>query len=295
MISIVTTTRNSHQLNSWVTYHIKLGVDKIFIFVDDPNDKTTINVCRSFPNHVVFFVCTPSFIEQQRKVTNSSYFTSYSTETMSRQIINVEYILHYKDYYNITWLFHIDTDEVIHLKNRDKYVKNSLDYLESQEEYNIKLVNYELVPEHESYGNCFLEGTYFKTDGYRYIAYANGKSCVHVQRLSKCAPIGVHDFSTDQTQYTSPDIVVLHFVSCNFSQFLQKYYDLGNFGDKWWSNIPISISFHTQARDKVVKCSKSKEECRDEALQFYRQIRLLNNDTSDKIVKIDTVRQMLMD
>jgi hypothetical protein len=219
---------------------------------------------------------------------------------MSRQIINVMYIMKYINEYNISWLFHIDTDEILHLKNSDKKdsncknIKIPLYKLEKNNYYNIKIPNYELVPEHENYTNCFLEGIYFKTNEYRYIAYANGKSCVNVKKLKSCVPNGVHDFNTNQNQHTTSDIVVLHFVSCNFSQFLQKYYDLGNFGDKWWNDIPISISFHTQSRDKIVKCEKSKEECEKDALTFYKKTRLLTNDRT-KIIKIENIRDILND
>lgn len=294
MISIVTTTRNSHQLYSWVLYHVRLGVDLLFVFIDDPSDTKSIDTCKMFPKNVVFFVCNDLFVTHQRNIVNSEYFNSYKQEVMSRQIINVLYILEHKREYNISWLINIDTDEVLHLKNGSRDLKGAFNILEENETYNIKLVNYELIPEHDSYNNCFLEGVYFKTDGYRYIAYANGKSCANVKKLNKCKLNGVHDFDTEQQQYTSPNIVILHFVSCNFSQFLQKYYDLGNFSDSWWSSIPISISFHTQARDKIVKCTKSEEECKRETRHFY-DTHLLNNDKSDKILKIDSVRRLLME
>ncbi len=305
-VCVVSTIKNPHQLETWIQYHLNLGVDYIYLFFDTkniPND--SINICNKFKTNVIPFICNPQFINIQKNILlnnpitsslASSFFKSYNNEVMSRQIINVLYanILMIKN--NIDWLIHIDADELLYSKS-NKNIKESLNVMTNKGYNYLKFVNYELTPEHENYENCFLEGNFFKKpNGYKFIAYANGKSGINIKNLGLICPNGVHEFKTKEKQYTCDDIILLHFVSCNFNEFLLKYKTLGNFNDFWWTNIPINISFHKNARDQIIKCNKSKKECEDQALNFYKTNNILDRKNlinNDNITQITNIKKIL--
>lgn len=47
---------------------------------------------------------------------------------------------------------------------------------------------------------------------------------------------------------------ILHYPSCNFDEYLNKYKILGRFSDKWWDSIEIPFKFHKESRDAINNC-----------------------------------------
>jgi len=68
--------------------------------------------------------------------------------------------------------------------------------------------------------------------------------------------MGVHRFrsrSRGIRRVWSKRSFILHYPSCGFERFLNKYKMLGNFEDRWFEQIAIrnQMSFHAAARDLV--------------------------------------------
>jgi hypothetical protein len=72
-------------------------------------------------------------------------------------------------------------------------------------------------------------------------------------------------------------IRVLHFVSCNLTEYLKKYQQYGNFKDDKWE----WAQFHLKSRDNLTKCS-SEEDCKQKAREMFAD-RLVKPDENDLI------------
>jgi hypothetical protein len=288
--AIVSTVKYPHNFKTWLDYYFKIGIERIYIFIDDENDLETIKICKSYSN-VTYFINNFKLLDYQKKLFSSTHFSTLD-EVMSRQIIACQTAIILARKESIEWLIHVDADELILIKNNLdlKDILNS--YYKKGEKY-IKMVNYEIAPEHSNYGNCFLEGTKFKTKS-GFVGYANGKSMVYIGDNSIIKVDGVHTFITPWKHITSKDFIVLHYISCNFEEFIKKYRILGSFGDSWWNNVPISITFHKNSRDVVSGCKKSKEECENEALKFYEKNHVYGSQNSGDVIFINDVKNTLL-
>ncbi len=292
MSAICTTVKYPHQFTVWIKYHLNIGIDKIYVFIDDPKDQNTIEICHQFYPRVTTIICDSLLIGKQKDLfPNNQHFQTYK-EVMSRQILNAKYAILLAQQENINWIFHIDADELLFVKD-DQSLSSVLSNMFSYKNLYLRLQNYEIAPEHDHYQNCFTEGVYFKTDGFNYVAYVNGKSGVFIGNGYNIDVDGVHTFKTPWSHTLCSDIVVLHYVSCNFEEFFKKYKVLGSFGDNWFGSVPISITFHKNSRDVVAKCNKSKEECERDAMIFFNNNHVYNPSTTPQLIKIDKVRTIL--
>jgi hypothetical protein len=271
--AIATTVRNPHQINDWIEYHLKIGFNKLYIVLDDENENIEYK-----DDRVVIFKNNKEWRDSfKSEGMLGTFIGNYNEEVMSRQILNFAAVQDYAKKDGINWLLHIDGDEIFYPEGK------SLSELFNNKYAVIKFDNYEMVPDHDSYQNCFREGNKFKTNGAKYIAYSNGKS---VLNLTSGAMIsGVHGF-VGGSLFDSPDGKILHYPSCNFSEYLLKYKMLGKFGDKWWGRVEIPIKFHLESRDIINSCKTSEKDCTDKIREFYNKKNIFNNTIEEKDYKI---------
>ncbi|MGL5874895.1 MAG: glycosyltransferase family 2 protein [Xenococcaceae cyanobacterium] len=167
-VAIVTTLKSSLQNTlAFVNYHLNIGVNHIYLFFDDPND-----VCIEALGNYQKVTCIRCDSKHWEKLTSQSELT-----LIERQLLNADCALELarRDRYN--WLVHIDSDEIIH-------VKEPLDRLLSKVSKNIDVLvihNLETVPERDKYNSAFEEITLFKNQDLlwqKYLAYFLGCSRV---------------------------------------------------------------------------------------------------------------------
>lgn len=294
-ITIVTTVKYPHQFLSWILYHSKIGIQRVYVFIDDEKDTQTLQLCQQYPSFVIPIVNTSQLKTLYLNIfAGSQYLETFNKEVMSRQILNAEYAISLAKEEGLQWLIHIDADELIYVRNNQP-LGNILQSSKNEGKYYLKFINYEVAPNTENYQNCFVEGTHFKTNGFRYIAYANGKAGIYIGENISIGVNGVHTFRTNWKHETSGEIVVLHYPSCNFEEFLKKYVILGSFPDQWFGTIPISIQFHKDARDVISGCTDSTEVCEQNARNLYRQNHVYSPAElqNENITYIDSVRKIL--
>ncbi len=268
-IGIVTTVKKPHFINDFIKYHIKIGFAKIYIVLDDPNEILLIEEFKDKDEKIKIFKNDDDWkLSLEQFDYYKTHLNNYDNEVMSRQILNFVNVREYAKSDNIDWLLHIDCDELFYPQNYTliELFNNNYDI--------ISFRNYEMLPENDSYSNCFREGKLFKTNTKKFIAYVNGKSALKVNSLANIT--GVHGF-TGGVEYNSPNGKILHYPSCNFDEYLTKYKILGNFNDKWWGKVAIPIKFHTESRDLINSCEETEEECINKIRKYYNDKHILNN------------------
>tara|TARA_Y100000991_G_C21970801_1_gene349344 strand:- start:71 stop:1072 length:1002 start_codon:yes stop_codon:yes gene_type:complete len=296
-IGLVTTTKSAHNLNDWINYHLDFGIKKIYLIFDDENENTSRY--KWYDSRLSVIKNDNEWKEKLKACSQYNNFKdSYNTEVMTRQILNAEYVLKIAKVENIDWLIHIDVDEILYSKNHSN-ICSLFNNLNTSTNI-IKIHNYEVAPTNDNTGNCFRSQYYFKTKkaGSMFNAYFNGKGGCKVN--SDAYPHGVHDFKSKteiKEIIDENDLVILHYVNCNFNEWVRKYKILGRFSDKWWGRKKIPLQFHTKSRDII----------NDNSIKFWentcRQLynkdvvlseSLLDNLVKDnKIIKIEDVNKRL--
>ena len=285
-VAIVTTVKKPHQFHDWIKYHLNIGFAKLFIILDDENEDI------EYPdNRVVFIKNDNNWRNKLSKLNMKMFFDQYDKEVMSRQILNVAYItnlLKNNPNNNIKWLLHIDADELFYPD------MNDLDSIFDNDYDSIHFENLEMMPMKDNYENCFREGTHFKMNKMLYVAYTNGKSALNIN--SNAIISGVHGFVGGST-YNSQIGKILHYPSCNFEEYVNKYKILGKFSDKWWDQIDIPIVFHTESRDIIGSCTDDDNQnnaCMKKVQKYYNKKNVYNdNINSDDLIIIDYVNEVL--
>lgn len=239
----------------WCEYHLRV-VDYIFVWLDNPAD---------FERAFTF--------EQERVIVQKGAQNgcqSPLTALLRRQENNVNAALSLCRSFNVDWLFHIDSDELIYLDKKDDSSRWS--ELADPSVGHVKLLNHEVCPVWET-TNHFVDCQHFKLNGQlKFNFYSNGKAAV------RCAPrvraAGVHAFAEYQgCNIQSVSFVVLHYACASFDLWKQKYALLGDFPSFWYDNpsLPITLTFHLESRDVYQRCAKRGEWSEAHEL-FRRQI-----------------------
>merc|ERR1712224_926502 len=98
--------------------------------------------------------------------------------------------------------------------------------------------------------NCFAETNEVNTNPYAFVSYANGKSAVRVgQADDDLVPAGPHQWKSstnlhvnsvhlDRQPFGAP-LFVVHFESCPFTRWEDKFWELGNTSPDKISGIPF--------------------------------------------------------
>jgi hypothetical protein len=285
-IGIGTTVKNPHQLNDWIKYHLSINFDKLYIVFDDETENYNFNPEYINNNKVKIFKNNDNWKNELVLLPDMAQFIEDKKEVMSRQIANFTNVRNYAKKDGIDWLLHIDADELFYPED-----KNLVDIFDNLYD-TIHFKNYEMIPIRDDYKNCFRDGINFKINSTIYNAYANGKSSVKVCSNAKIA--GVHNFA-GSLKLTSNVGKILHYPSCNFNEYINKYKILGKFGDKWWDAVPIPFKFHTQSRDIITSCNNNEDNCISKVREYYNKSNVLNNTyNKEDIDVINFVRNQLI-
>ena len=265
-VCIITTVRDPGVcLESFICYHLALGIAHIYIFFDDPEDPA-IQVALQFSD--VTAIPNDEALQVQQALGNVLYpkygpHTGY--EVMARQILNVETAIQLALDQGMDWILHIDGDELFYPGQM-----MALDWFDqvSDDIFQVTFLNHEAAPEVFEVEDYFRDVTLFKknpaalepglcTEFQRvsgksqyFLAYQNGKSAARIHPT--LLPNSVHSFDIPEchTLVTSfPSI--LHYLNCGFQNYYKKYAQLGNFPDYWWrsKSNPIRVPFHLASRD----------------------------------------------
>jgi glycosyl transferase family 2 len=287
-VAIVSTVRNpGPSIRSFVRYHLASGVERIFLFFDDPadpwveqlpdDDRVSILLCDE-----ELRACWADWPEMRRFV---------DTEVMARQSLNAELALQLARSDGFDWLLHLDADELLDVG--DAPIGEHLARFAAAGVEQVTFSNCEVVPETDEVEDLFAEMTLFKRNrrmlpdgvlgpGHRalmaripqlpaelFFYYNNGKSAVRV--APGVRPAGPHHFAladgSNRAEITNTPRI-LHYMNAGFENFWRRYQTWGRFPDTWFGQVPIRDligDFHLAARDIVAIGDRTA------ARQFYRE------------------------
>ncbi|MFG6106876.1 glycosyltransferase family 2 protein [Leptothoe sp. EHU-05/26/07-4] len=230
-VAIISTVKGTlEELILFINYHLNIGIDKIILFFDDPNDNCIDHIHSTYKNvHAV--TCTDEYWLKK-----SSHRPELHTE---RQVINANEGITIAKELGCKWIIHIDRDELIYSS------KNFKSVLDNSESDVIRLSIREAIPEIENYKNIF-EPRIFKVPnpsprkvkiakvfGCKSVFYGNNyfkghtRSKVAIKMTSKIQKIAIHqplEYDKENTRFTdTQEIKLLHFDSIGFHDWYQKF------------------------------------------------------------------------
>jgi hypothetical protein len=237
----------------WLAYHLR-RVDLVIIFLDDPSERPRIeSLVHGKP--VVLFdgsMASPDMSPASRLIV--------------RQDINNDAAIAYALANNITWLLHIDIDELF-------YEDGDSSWKTMENVGVISFVNHEAVPLSYPALNWFEECTLFKINGgnIHFMAYVNGKSAVRVtQGVQSSGPHNFWGYQGEYVNVTRP--MILHYPTPSFESWVAKYKFYGEFSDYWFDDPdqPNTVSFMLESRDQLRAALASGNW--EEARNFYNSM-----------------------
>jgi len=225
-VAIVSTVKTDYAiLNKFLNYHLNVGIDKIFLYFDDPND-TSIELIEH--QNVEVIRCDEHYWSKYHERPN---------EVEKRQVINATACAHNAYEQGFEWLIHIDVDELLFPHNN---IKNVLKNITSDA---VRFNLLEAVSSKVNYQHIFQANIFRSLSDISLIKKAQRLNCHHafIQNfyfrghvLSKLALrlspeikiFGIHHAELKQKEITvvATDLIsLLHFDCVGFDDWYSKW------------------------------------------------------------------------
>lgn len=229
-VAVAVLMRKPVDIFLWLKLHRNMGISHFFLRIEDTPGLED-------------FLITQKDITFEMKT--SSKGNNYET-LQQRQIDFVNQSIKQSKKMGISWLFHIDADEVL---------EGSLHFLDTLDEKykSVKIENAEAIYQ-EGEETCFSAKKFLKCseNGASCRSYVNGKGGGRV--MEGVALAGPHNFSYqgkigDEATYKVPfdQLHILHFDSCTFGSWNEKFQHLS----KDAKNIPFT--YYNDSVDAAMK------------------------------------------
>lgn len=283
-VGIVITVKDPGiEFDSWICYHLSIGFDKIYIFFDDPNDHY-INMVKRYSNYSVQVIPRSDRLLNRWKKTKvwENFRWWIDVEVMARQCLNAEIGLELALKDGISWLLHIDADELFYAPDYNN-IHEHFEQLHRQNFDQAVYLNYEGVPEQLESENFFKTITLFKQntitivsqtsyDKYNewwdhkatyFTGYWTGKAAIRVSK--DVYPLEVTRFyKKDEKRANFDGPIILHYINPTYSHTKKKYQTLGKFED---------MAFNQKYVDRSQLSATADLPQEGQALQSHRQLR----------------------
>ncbi|XP_050228667.1 glycosyltransferase-like At2g41451 [Mercurialis annua] len=244
------TSAGLEQTLPWIFYHKVIGVSTFFLFVEGKAATPEISrVLLTIPGVKVIYR-TRELEEQQARsrIWNETWLASFfykpcNYELFVKQSLNMEMAIVMAREAGMDWIFHLDTDELIHPAGAREY---SLRQLLLDVPGNVDMVifpNYESSVERDDIKEPFSEVSMFKNNfdhlpkdvyfgNYReatrgnpnyFLTYGNGKSAARIQ--DHLRPNGAHrwhNYMKTPNEIKLDEAAVLHYTYTKFSDLTSR-------------------------------------------------------------------------
>jgi len=274
-VAIVSTQRASMERTlQFVAYHLRLGVDHIFLFLDDPNDLAAERLRNQSKT-----TCIPCDSQHWREVAGDR-----PVMVQHRQVANANHFLQ-SQRGEFTWMIHLDSDELLCCPGG---LQRTLE-CEGVNVQHLKMRPWEAVPESQDCRDAFREVHLFKVPRCRryrlawrlaarrgffqgeYLrGYFTGKPAIRLD--GSVRTMNIHrpknDDGTDIASTVSKGISVLHYDAASFDEWQTKWATkIERFDQSRWSPNRRSQSEYFAELMRRGDMSKLRE--------FYNQLYLL--------------------
>lgn len=304
-------------IQSFVKYHLHIGFDRIYLFFDDPNDKS-IDLVRSFREVTIIRhdASLRALWEQTELFKQKKYLAFLDKEVMTRQMLNAAVARDMAIQDCIDWLVHIDIDELFFSPRQSvgDHFKKLTRYGVATKQYPV----YEAIPPRLHVNDFFREATIFRknSDDYSHFKrhlrqrpllyfkfYDTGKASARVNQIESTMIHKVvlrHKHKSlfaiifDLLQFVRQFLlkfsssapvsfpIILHYPICGYDHFRAKYSILGKFEDKAFNERDV-LPFHKLSRDVCLTDDDEK------AIQFFKQNVMLKDKVLQKLLKANLV------
>jgi hypothetical protein len=270
-VAIVLLSRRPADLKSWLQYHLEyMGVKRVYMDVEDtPHfDRTWQSLSDSLKGKVEVWKANAT-LENGDKRPADDY-----TTLQARQLVAMRRAKERSRDLGIDWLLHIDDDELLYTPLHRPIGEVLRTVPEGFDQAYIP--NVEAVFDSPEVKSCFTETSTVNMNRYTFVSYANGKAAVRVSD-DDAFPAGPHQWRTSQGMevnsihldaetFGSP-IWLVHFESCPFSRWEDKFRELGNTSPDKVKAIPFPYY-----RDSITRFMQ----CRagwNEDMSFIQELR----------------------
>jgi hypothetical protein len=260
-VAIVLLTRRAPDLNNWLKYHLGyMGVKHVFLDVEDSPgfDANWKSLSQAHRDRVT--VWKPA---RDGTAGDSRPQDDYTT-LQNRQLVAMTRAKKESKEMGIDWLLHIDDDELLYtpLHRPIGEVLNSVPHGFDQ----AYIPNIEAIYDSADVKSCFTETSTANMNRYTFVSYANGKAAVRVAD-DQAMPAGPHQWRTpeglevpsihlDAETFGSP-LWLVHFESCPFNHWEDKFWELGNTSPDKVKAIPFK--FYRDSISRFQQCRTRKE------------------------------------
>ncbi|XP_024025423.1 glycosyltransferase-like At2g41451 [Morus notabilis] len=244
------TSAGLEQTLPWIFYHKVIGVSNFFLFVEGKAASANVSkVLESIPGVKVIYR-TRELEEQQAKsrIWNETWLASFffkpcNYELFVKQSLNMEMAIAMAREAGMDWIFHLDTDELIHPAGTREYSLRQLladvpgnvdmvifpnyessverdDIMEPFSEVSMFKKNYDHLPKDVYFGN-YKEAT--RGNPNYFLTYGNGKSAARVQ--DHLRPNGAHrwhNYMKTPHEIKLEEAAVLHYTYTKFSDLTSR-------------------------------------------------------------------------
>lgn len=255
-VAIVMLSRRPPDLKTWLQYHINyMGVDHVFMDVEDtPHfDDAWRSLSKDLQQRVTVWKAT--LVGSASDKRPSDDYTTLQT----RQLTAMRRAREMSSDMKIDWLLHIDDDELLYTPMH-RAVGEVLAQLPADFDQ-AYLPNVEAVYPSAGVKSCFTETTEVNMNRYAFVSYANGKAAVRVS-AEDAVPAGPHQWRNsyglelssihlDRERFGAP-LMVVHFESCPFTRWEDKYWELGNTSPEKIAGIPFR--FYRESIETMRRC-----------------------------------------
>lgn len=254
-VAIVMLTRHPPDLKTWLQYHLDyMGVERVFMEVEDTphfNDSWA-TLSQNQKDRVTVWRAPPSPSADKRPTDDYSTLQSRQLAAMSRAKVECRAA-------GIDWLIHTDDDELLYTPVQ-RPVGAVLAAMPPgfDQAY---MPNVEAVYKSADVKNCFAETVHANANRYKFLSYANGKAAIRVAN-DEAIPAGPHQWKLrsggqvaglglSNEPFGSP-LYVVHFESCPFERWEDKYWELGNTSPEKVQAIPFR--FYRESIQRMQHC-----------------------------------------
>ena len=280
-MAVTTTAVNpGAMLKAWLEYHLH-RFDFIMVFIDDPSERTLFETIRHELHNDTRIMLLDGYPDRSDMSPSG---------VMNRQNSNTQVAVDIALQNNITWLLHIDSDELFYEPDGDR----SWQTLEGVD--HVTFLNHEAIPLAHKVTNPFLECTLFKVNGrLEFIAYGNGKSAVRlapgVQSWGVHAFTGYNGEHIDMREHgTLQSPVILHYPNVCFESWVQKYKSYGRFSSFWFDDPTqvLTLTFMLESRDQLHKALENGKW--EEAREFFNSM-IPDREACERMLKKGDLRR----
>jgi len=256
-------SRHPPDLKLWLQYHVGyMGIDHVFMQVEDtPKFNSTLHsLPPALQQRVTIWrgSAPGSQVAADSSLVDTRPADDYET-LQKRQVRAMSKAKEASAQMGIGWLVHIDDDELLHAPFH-RPVGEILAAMPTGYDQ-AYIPNTEAVYPSADIQSCFAETTELNANMFKFNSYANGKAAVRVSDYV-ARPAGPHQWRDQEGRELpsihldrepfGPPLMVVHFESCPFARWEDKFWELGNTARSKVEQIPFR--FYRESIQRMQDC-----------------------------------------